>query len=389
MRIDKENLHLKFYTENKISPVRQDTGLSTLLGYRSELYRKLGLTNLCIRDANVLEVAPGAGQNSVYIASQAPRTYFLVEPNDTAVQQIEAVYSELNIPHTKPTVVNQRLEDFNYSGTPYDIVICENWLGSRSYERNLFSNLIRRTDLKGTMITTVISPIGILPNAIRRLISWRMTKGCDPSEAAGMLIDSFKTHLQTMSYMTRPHIDWVQDNMMNPGYLTICITLPDLVHIHDQDIQVRESYPRFAQDWRWFKSVNDDKQKNTHHLIGEYYKWCHGFIDHELEVSEGQPSTNKLFDNLCQNFFNSLQYIESESIDSDTRIATALEILEKINVLSAEIYSPEIVDQLSEGIRLANDSDITPEKVASCKSFCRLFGRETIYVSLSRVGPDA
>ena len=64
-------------------------------------------------------------------------------------------------------------------------------------------------------------------------------------------------------------------------------------------------------------------------------------------------------------------------------------MLEKINVLAAEIYSPEIVDQLSERIRLANDSDITPEKVASCKSFCRLFGRETIYVSLSPVGPDA
>ena len=108
-----------------------------------------------------------------------------------------------------------------------------------------------------------------------------------------------------------------------------------------------------------------------------------------MEVSEGQPSTNELFDNLCQNFFNSLQYIESEPIDTDTSIETSLEILDKINVLATEIYSPAIVDQLSEGIRLANDSDITPGKVASCKTFCRLFGRETIYVSLSRVEPDA
>ena len=90
------------------------------------------------------------------------------------------------------------------------------------------------------------------------------------SEAAGMLMDSFKTHLQTMSFMTKPHIDWVQDNMINPGYLTICITLPNLAHIHGKDIQVRESYTRFAQDWRWFKSVNDDKQKTTSQLISKY-----------------------------------------------------------------------------------------------------------------------
>ena len=68
--------HLEFYEENNISPVRQDiTNLERHIQRRSSLYEQLGLPSLLFRDKKILEVGPGSGHNSLYVASCMPNKY--------------------------------------------------------------------------------------------------------------------------------------------------------------------------------------------------------------------------------------------------------------------------------------------------------------------------
>src|SRR5215217_8145515 len=104
--------HLDYYTRHGINPVRYDTSdLRRHLERRASLYRTLGITPLAIRGARVLEVAPGTGQNSLYLAKQAPASLTLVEPNPIARRDIAAVYAGAGAV-AEPRVVPCRFEEF-------------------------------------------------------------------------------------------------------------------------------------------------------------------------------------------------------------------------------------------------------------------------------------
>lgn len=95
--------HLQFYLANKISPVRQDiSDLQSHLDRRQSLYQRLGVPRQFITGKNVLEVGPGSGHNSLYVASCLPSELNLVEPNPVGREGIAELYSHFTLPHTRP-----------------------------------------------------------------------------------------------------------------------------------------------------------------------------------------------------------------------------------------------------------------------------------------------
>ena len=61
--------HLEYYEEHSISPVHyRMEDVESHFGRRDSLYRTLGLPPVAFRGARVLEIAPGSGQNSLYVA---------------------------------------------------------------------------------------------------------------------------------------------------------------------------------------------------------------------------------------------------------------------------------------------------------------------------------
>jgi hypothetical protein len=115
--------HLSYYIQHGISPVSYRTDdIGAHFDRRDSLYRSLGLPSVAFKGADVLEVAPGSGQNSLYIATCAPASLTLVEPNPAGRRDIGAAYAGLKIPHTPPTLIAETLQRF----TPerrFDIVI--------------------------------------------------------------------------------------------------------------------------------------------------------------------------------------------------------------------------------------------------------------------------
>src|SRR3954447_21065366 len=102
--------HLAYYKEHGISPVPYDTSdLQAHLDRRDSLYRGLGLPGVAFKGCDVLEVAPGSGQNGLYVAAALPARYEMMEPSPTAVRGIEALFATFARPHTTPVLHPMRL----------------------------------------------------------------------------------------------------------------------------------------------------------------------------------------------------------------------------------------------------------------------------------------
>lgn len=382
----KKNKHFDYYTKHKISPVTYNSSLLELLEQRRSLYRGIGILSSTIQAKNVLEIAAGSGQNSMFISINNPKRLVLIEPNRTALNDIFNNYGKLELAHTKPEIFDCRLEDYK-SEERFDIVICENWLGSNVYERSLRKKCLAMVGAHGLFVSTVISPIGILPNILRRYLSLKLLENVyDFDDKVCVLVDAFGSHLDTLLSMNRSNRDWVIDNMLHPAYLSIVTTLPELLLDSRIDFSIFKIWPSFNQDWRWFKDLFGKQKKFNEVALAEYAKWSHGFIDYRYVVEQADGKRNMILEKTCLELIQTLLAHENYVAKGIKSNPSLLEgVLMRIKGIVHQIYPKEIVDALNEAIDLCLVNEISTTRVSQMNKFKFLFGRETIYVSLERM----
>jgi ubiquinone/menaquinone biosynthesis C-methylase UbiE len=378
--------HLEYYTRHGISPVHYDvTNLITHFERRQSLYRSLGVLPLAVRNASVLEVAAGSGQNSLFIASLMPRNLTLLEPNATGVAEIRSLYETQTIQHTKPVIHEIRLEDY-VTESKFDIVICENWLGSSAHERRLLRKLATFVADDGIMVVTAISPVGLLPNMIRRALAAQMwNTGMSFETRTTQLVAAFAPHLATMKSMTRNAIDWVHDNMMNPAYFDLCLTIPMVLRELGASFQVLGTSPSFAQDWRWFKSLHGSNRSFNEHFLQQYAAQSHNFLDYRDELGHDSGIDNDSLERPAMEFIATVREFETcvqqELAGRDEAQAAIVEALEHIAV-TLKSFPERNLFGLREAIDFLSQRNVNPAAIGNMPHFKGLFGRETLYVSL-------
>jgi ubiquinone/menaquinone biosynthesis C-methylase UbiE len=207
--------HLTFYQANEVSPVLQDVvDAKSHLVRRESLYRHLGLSHTFFRDRTVVEVGPGSGQNSLHVASSMPSSLTLVEPNKSGLTQIEKSFREWKFEHTKPLVVQETAQVFLESNLKrFDIAIAECWLGNTPQGESIIRGLKNILNPGGVIVLTSSPHIGLLANALRSLLGYRITS--DPAlrlqEKVKLLLDAFRPHLDNLPGMSRFYEDWIID----------------------------------------------------------------------------------------------------------------------------------------------------------------------------------
>lgn len=314
--------HLDYYQQHKISPVRYvEAGHAER---RDSLYRQLRVLPWVFKDADVLEVAAGSGQNAAYVAGLNVRDHVIVEPNPAGIADL----LRLNL---AADVVQSTLEGYNPS-RQFDICICENWLGAAKRERELIRKLAGFVRKGGLLLMTVISETGLYANGLRRQMAERLI-GSDYDENVKLLVRAFGNHLATLKDMTRSHEDWVKDNMLNPAWQGIGLTLPMLVEEIGAEFDILGTAPDFVEDWRWWKGLHGEAKTYNAHVLLELQRKDAWFTDYR--------------------------------VFHDTRLlTTANAIKEAHKMLERETFSAE--------------------DVAGMVDFKSLFGRETVHVSLVR-----
>lgn len=374
--------HLAFYLEHGISPVRQDiTDLGKHLERRGSLYRKLGVPALLIAGKRVLEVGPGSGHNSIQVASCLPASLDLLEPNPRGRQEIAQLYEEIDIPHTKPRIICERLEEFSPKGD-YDIAIAEAWIGVPKSEQELIAKLARMLCPGGILITTVSSPIGMLANSLRRILGHILVHNHAALEdKTRVLVDAFGPHLATMEDMSRPYIDWVQDSLLNPGFLTSCLTPEMVFDVCGPDFSFYDSFPKFSTDWRWYKSLHGENRRFNETFLEAYGAQSHNFLDFRQDPQPARPvETNNQLENDCFALMSVIADYEEAHTPPQKDDILALTGRIRDNVAGL----PGMADAIGEFESVLASGEVTPEKVAAMTAMKPVFGRELLYISMIR-----
>ena len=376
--------HLEYYLRHGLNPVRYEMNdLQRHFDRRGSLYRILGLPPRLFRKARVLEVAPGSGQNSLYVANLKPRELVLVEPNPVAQGDIEKLYRTPGASPVQPRLVPSTFENFD-SKQRFDVVICENWLGQSPEHRCLLRKLSRLTARGGMLIVTAIAPVGIVGNVLRKALACRIDRPqADFSERTALFTEAFGPHLATIPAMTRTCTDWVHDNIMNPAYFGILLTIPMVLEELGTRFDVFGSSPRFATDWRWFKGLCGAQKEFNRHFLGEYYASLHNFLDYRRDLGVREPARNHTLETAAWRLIKAVAELEQcpgSATDRQRTVESALIAIESnLRDLPATLTS-----SLAEFRELFGREDVTAEDVARMREFRGLFGRETLYLSLEK-----
>jgi len=379
--------HLEYYMDHGISPVHYDvSNLDAHLERRSALYTTLGLAPVAFRNVNVLEVAPGSGQNSLYVSSLKPASYHLVEPNPQAVRDIRQAYADFHLLHTPPQINAGRFEAFQ-TDAPFDIVLCENWLGHLPRERDLMRKLSGLVAPGGSLVVTFVPPAGFAANVVRRVLADKLVSPIDSLETkVTTLLEAFSPHLATLPDMTRSHRDWILDCMINPHYLNVVLPIEMVIEDIGPDFEVTGANPCFRVDWRWFKSLHGDARRLTENYTDAYLGNLHNFIDHRRVLPAGDASENASLAAAAWRLHGAAVEFERAYRAHDSLDTASAEVAGAVRALANAVAGTDAsyADALSEAAVLVAQDHPTAAAVAEMKRFAPLFGRETVYLAMTR-----
>ena len=372
--------HLSFYLENKISPVKQDLSSQRKhFDRRSSLYRYLGLPKSFIENKNILEIGPAEGHNSAFIASCNPKSLDLLEPNQYAHKGIYRNFKKLKVLNSNFKIIKKKLEKFK-TKKKYDVVICEAWLGVSKKERKLMGKISHFVKKDGILITTAASPTGFISNIIRRFLGNLITNNAlSFKEKVIILNKAFSSHLNTLKNMSCPHLDWIKDVLINPGFLTIHPTPKMIFNDISKDFNFYNSYPAFQTDWRWYKDFYGNKKNIKKNFLENYYKNSHNFFNYKRVYEIKDSKFNSELEYKSNSLLNLLIKYEKKKNKANyqlflKKIIEILGLLKKINHFESK--------SLIEVIKLLKSNRISANKIKNMKNFKFLFGRELFYLSV-------
>jgi hypothetical protein len=179
--------------------------------------------------------------------------------------------------------------------------------------------------------------------------------------------------------MTRGVTDWVHDNMLNPAYFGILMTVPLAVGELGSSFDLLGSSPRFAADWRWFKGLCGADREFNRHALAEYHGGLHNFFDHRSVLPVREPSRNVEFEAAALAVAHAVRNWEAGEVTADDVDAAVRRVISGIADLPRTWSGG-----LDEFLDVFADPRLTPEAVAELPRFGPLFGRETIYLSFEK-----
>lgn len=374
------NIFLKFYEDLKISPVSQDiSDFQRHVARRTALYRELGLLPQTFRNADVLEVGPGSGHNSIVTAGFQPRRFVLVEPNSTGFQAVTALFrdyagSALEIHHAL-------LENYAEPGL-FNIVLCEGLVSGLNDKEAFLDQLDARVAPGGVLVITCYDSVSMLFESLRRLIGKILIRDVSGLEdRIDILGQAFGSHLATLKGMTRPPRDWVLDNLLAPPVFNVkdYFSVGQAIGYFAERYYFYQSSPSFLPNYTWYKELSADPAKYNRNYIDQFRANQHNLIHYQQELTF--PRAGELNSELESDCTELAWLAQQDRVDGDL----VVELLGKIRRnLGQHMQAASALDEVMELFRAG---EFSAEKIAcNYPAFRTAFGRGQQYVSLLKAG---
>lgn len=213
------NEFLKFYGKHHISPVSQDIrDFKKHLARRKRLYELVNIHPFAFRGAKMLEVGAGSGYNTLLFLNLGA-SVDIVEPNAAGREQMTRLFEEHNIPQEQYKIHPCTIESYE-SAERYDFVIAEGFLPwvDKAQRKGIITQLWRYAKKDAGIVVTTQCEFSFFLEDLRRILGLVLVRGVSEfKQKVELLSRAFASHLQTLSFASRPIADWVIDNILNPA----------------------------------------------------------------------------------------------------------------------------------------------------------------------------
>ena len=370
-----KNEFIEFYGKHGISPVHQDiSDLDKHLKRRSNLYKMLGIDERLFKDADVLEVGPGGGFNSICFAKWGAKLD-LLEPNPHAHKEIEQ-----NLQGYKYNLYKGIIEEYK-TDKKYDFIIAEGFFHSMQNPDEIFAACMKILKNDGILVLTCIDEISHFYEDLRRIISFKLIKNLqDFKKQVDKLCIAFAKHLNTLRFSSRPINDWVSDVILNSSqdlaYVNIKKTLQIAVAYERERerVELLGVNPCLVGNLSWYKDTSYSYAKafmqgydaKKHLLLdctwSDFYRdeRLNNALNADLIVFRELIKAYKYGERSIDEIINILKQIRDKNADLPNSFALCID--EVLNLLAR---------------------DFSADHVANSKQFSKSWGRGMQYIAFT------
>jgi SAM-dependent methyltransferase len=375
-----------FYRANRISPVTQDIAdRERHFERRDSLYRHLGLVPSFLKGKRVLEFGPGSGHNALHTLSLGPSRYVLVDGNPTGLERTQALLGrEANAGVLE--FVESLIEDYRADGQ-FDLVLCEGTIPFQIDPPGFLRQVARAAAPGGVVVATTADAVSVLPETLRKLMSRLLVPGDAPAERQlAALRPIFRAHLASLTGMSRPHDDWILDQMIQP-WVGKLLSIRDAVAALDAEFDLHASSPNFLTDWRWYKLVQGEARRWNATLTESYLANLHSLLDHKRTFPARDTHSNSVLLASAEAVYAAVSGIDRAEDKAAEAKAAAELVLDQLDAIYDQV-SPVSLD-IAGAITDAQAAieallEHGPMDVLPCGRFTAWFGRGQQYVSFIR-----
>ncbi len=259
-----KNDYLEYYGKHHISPVKQDIkDLERHYERRRKLYRQCGIPVIAFRNAEILEVGPGGGYNTLAFFHWGSKHVDLVEANPKGIEDMRELFAENVIDENKYQIFPCMVENYQ-TGKKYDIVVAEGFLPNLYNQKEIISKLKSLTAENGIVIVTCSEDVGFFIEIMKRLIGGGMAADIgEYDKKVEYLTSLFAPQLARLKGVSRSPKEWVQDQILNPAAVNGTeLTLTQAIAYFGDEFDVLGSSPGMFTDYSWYKDIEYDYKKD-------------------------------------------------------------------------------------------------------------------------------
>ncbi len=373
------NEQLEYYLKHNISPEHQDiSDLKIHFERREKLYRQCGIPGLAFRNAEILEVGPGGGDNTLAFFHWNCKHIDLVEANPTAIKDMRRLFTDYGVPEDKYQIYNCIIEKYN-STKKYDIIVAEGFIQHISNQKEVLDKLIRLIRNKGIIIITCGGKINFFIEIIKRMVGRVLTKNI-PSyvEKVEYLTKIFAPQLAQLRGVSKLPEDWVKDNIFNPELNSESkLDLMKAIRIFDPDFDVLGCSPQIFTDYSWSKDIWYDYKQN---YIEQFQRKRLSLLMANMpEIIAPVESVNDMLE-----YFENIINIEREyeRTPDVNKIGNMLDVMEEMERLVYQYMPDEFVKVFFEikDVLICLKNNDSPD-MRNYPNFFKAFGRTQQYIS--------
>lgn len=252
-----KNDFLEYYGKHNISPVKQDvSNIEIHYERRKKLYRQLGIPTIAFRNAEILEVGPGGGYNTLAFFHWNVKHVDLVEANPKGREDMQQLFVQQGIAEEKYEIFPYKIEEYK-TKKKYDIIIAEGFLPLIYNQQEVINKLQELINENGIIVVTCSEDICFFIELMKRLVGIMIVADIpEYDQKVEYLADFFKPQLARLRGVSRSPEDWVQDQILSPTIVNEAeLTMSQAINYFGENFDVLGCSPNLFTDYSWYKDI--------------------------------------------------------------------------------------------------------------------------------------